>query len=178
MQPGLSTSVEYRCPESGSEQYVHVAFSGDTSCSECGEVFDVSTTSQGVEVKRHRSYSPMSYITSEALSELNKLEYKSLKESSLPVGVGAYIAAEFMTTRALERISRRLTGENNWPEAIEALEEDYPELSSTITYPKEERNKVAHPYKSTSISTEAEQVYHTTLRMIEDILCSKDHDSS
>lgn len=158
--------VEVNCPECGEQFRVDAYLRGDTSCPNCTEPLEVSMGENGIEVRRKRPFIPASDIPDNVKNELEPVEWNSLQEASLCAAEGAYIGAEFMSTRALESISRRVTGEGNWPNAIDALEDDYPDLTPTIEYLKSERNKVAHPDKVESSKTEAQQTYHMTVRMI------------
>lgn len=162
--------VQGYCPSCGEEINFDFDFSGDTACPHCQEQLEV-TAKRGteIEVRRKRPYRPEEEISSEAQDELKAVEWRSLHESSIAAGSGAYIAAEFMSLRAVEGIARRITNEGNFADAIDALEQDYPTLSASISYLKEGRNKVAHPDKERSSRNEAKQTYNMAVRIIEEI---------
>lgn len=123
-----------------------------------------------IEVRRRKEFTPSHDLSPEAEEELELVEWQSLHEASLCSGNGSFVASEFMSTRALESISIRLTNEGNWADAIDELKDEHPQLTGPIEYLKEERNKVAHADKEKSSSIEARQTYDMVVRMIEDLL--------
>lgn len=163
------------CPVCSQQIELHRGVSGDSSCPHCGEPLDISVERNGeIRIRKVRPYSIDEYLSPEARNNLEPVERRSLFESSLAAGYGAYIAAEFMSLRALEGISRRYTKEGNWSDAIDELEEEYPELSGTIDYLRNERHKVAHPDKERSSKKDAEQTFHSVVRIIDEVFETPD----
>ena len=109
-------------------------------------------------------------MSDEVIEKLKPVEWQSLQEAALCSGSGSYVASEFMATRALESLSKRLTKERTWADAIGELEDEYEELTGAIEYLKNERNQVAHPDKEESSRIEARQTYDMVIRMVEEIL--------
>jgi hypothetical protein len=110
---------------------------------------------------------------SELLVKLSQLEINSLNESAVAAGQGAYIASEFMSLRALEAVSRRMTGEDTWDNSIDRIEEQHGDLSGYIDMLRDRRNEVGHPDAIESTEDQArrtfEQVKHVLHYLEDDI---------
>jgi hypothetical protein len=103
----------------------------------------------------------------EILYKLNELELNSLDESAIAAGQGAYIASEFMALRALESVSRRITDEETWDNAIDRIEERHGELSGYISMLRDRRNEVGHPDAVESDEVQAQHTFEQVKHMLE-----------
>jgi len=163
--------INHNCPDCGENLSLDMDSAGITSCSNCGAQLELGDDAAANKtVRRVKSFGPRDY-TDELLEKLNDLERNSLEESAIASGQGAYIASEFMSLRALESVSRRITNEGTWDNAIDRIEEQHGELSGYIGMLRDRRNEVAHPDAVESSEHLAERTFEQvkhTLDYLED----------
>lgn len=166
----MPTHFKTNCPGCSELLKINSKVTGTVGCGTCGEQLNVSENGDKLHIERNQEFTPAYDLSDSAISRLKPVEVNSLEEASKCTASGSYLASEIMATRALESISKRLTDKGNWSDAIGDLQEEYPRLTGTIEYLKDERNNVAHPDKVTSSKVEANQTYYMVIRMVEEIL--------
>jgi len=160
-------TIDHTCPDCGENLLLAPTSVGRTSCHKCGTQLEVKDDMSGNKmVRRVKSFGPEMDYTDELLYKLNELEKNSLEESAIAAGQGAYIASEFMTLRALEAVSRRITGEGTWDNAIDQLEKNHGELSAYINMLRDRRNEVAHPDAVKSTEDQAQRTFEQVKHML------------
>jgi len=155
-----------RCPYCGGDFWLDPKIAGaDVACPHCKGRMIVEKTGTG-EFFVERTHPNYYEDVEECEKLLTEVEKESIREAALCIGAGAYTAAEFMVCRALESIARRITGKDNFKEAIDALDgiEKY-----VLDYFRHVRNKLAHPEKI-STKEDAESTYYMGIRLMKEIL--------
>ena len=160
-------SIDHSCPDLGGNLSLDIDSIGRTSSPECGTQLELRDSFSGnIEVRRVKSFGPEMDFSNELLDKLTELG-KSLDESAIASSEGAYIASEFMALRALESVSKRITEETMWDNAINGIDQEHGELSAYISMLRDRRNKVAHPDAVVSTEDQAQRTFEQVKHMLD-----------